>query len=238
MSEAIVTNVEFIKLAITSSVSSVASEKRFPSHITVRELKGKLEMITGASMDSMKIEVFNDQNKSIGKLTDDDALLKHVLQPDLRLHVTDPSAANFEDTSNVEKFEMSKEDYDKREDSVQAFKKRNKMGRFNPEVQAKLAAQAEENKELALKMKIGDRCEARTPKQPVRRGEVMFVGQVEFKDGYWVGIKFDEPVGKHDGVVEGKRYFKCDNKYGAFCQPRHVEVGDFPPELDFSDDEI
>ena len=238
MSEAIVTNVEFIKLVITSTVSSVASEKRFPSHITVRELKGKLEMITGASMDSMKIEVFNDQNKSIGKLTDDDALLKHVLKSDLRLHVTDPSAANFEDTSKVEKYEMSKEDYDKREDSVQAFKKRNKMGRFNPEVQAKLAAQAEENKERALKMNVGDRCEARTPKQPARRGEVMFVGEVEFKDGYWVGIKFDEPVGKHDGVVEGKRYFKCDNKYGAFCQPRHVEVGDFPPELDFSDDEI
>jgi len=238
MSEAVVTHPDFIKLVITSTVSSVASEKRFPSHITVRELKGKLEMITGASMDSMKIELFNDQNKSIGKLTDDDAVLKNVLANDVRLHVTDPSAANFEDTSAVEKYEMPTEEYEKREDSVQAFKKRNKMGRFNPEVQAKLAAQADENKEKASKMSIGDRCEARTPKAPIRRGEVMFVGEVEFKDGHWVGIKFDEPVGKHDGVVQGKRYFTCDNKYGAFCQPRFVEVGDFPPELDFSDDEI
>merc|ERR1719232_1516929 len=114
-------------------------------------------------MDTRKIEIFNDQNKSIGKLTDDDAILKHVLTSNVRLHVTDPSAANFEDTSGVEKYEMSKEEYDKREDSVQAFKKRNKMGRFNPEVQAKLAAQSEENKDRASKMNVGDRCEARTP---------------------------------------------------------------------------
>jgi len=238
MSGAIVTHPEFIKLMITSAVSPMAAEKGFPSHITVRELKGKLEMMTGANMDAMKIEIFNEQDKSIGKLTDDDAILKHVLISGVRLHVTDPTAANFADTSAVEKFEMSKEDYDNREDSVQAFKKRNKMGRFNPEVQAKLAAQSEENKELALKMNVGERCEARTPKQPPRRGEVMFIGEVEFKDGYWVGLKFDEPVGKHDGLVQGKRYFKCDNKYGAFCQPRFVEVGDFPPEMDFSDDEI
>ncbi|XP_063695420.1 tubulin-folding cofactor B-like [Bolinopsis microptera] len=235
---AIVTNPDFLKLSITSAVSPMATEKRFPSHITVRELKGKLEMITGASMNSMKIEIFNDLNKSIGKLTDDDAILKNVLPSDVRLHITDPTAANFQDTSAVEKYELSKEEYDQKEDTVQAFKKRNKLGRFNPEVQAKLAAQSEENKERASKMNIGDRCEARTPKQPPRRGQVMFVGEVEFKDGHWVGIKFDEPVGKHDGVVEGKRYFKCENKYGAFLQPRMVEVGDFPPEMDFSDDEI
>lgn len=238
MSEAIVTNVEYIKVSITSAVSSVASEKRFPSHITVRELKGKLEMITGASMDTMNIELFNDQNKSIGRLTNEDEMLKNVLIANVRLHVTDANASNFEDTSDVVKYEMSTDEYEKREDSVQAFKKKNKMGRFNPEVQAQLAAQAELNKERASKMKIGDRCEAKTPKQPTRRGEIMFVGEVEFKEGHWVGIKFDEPVGKHDGIVQGKRYFKCQDKYGSFAQPRYVEVGDFPPELDFSDDEI
>lgn len=238
MSEAIVTHPDYVKVSITSNVSSVASEKSFPSHITVRELKGKLEMITGASMDSMKIELFNDQNKSIGILDNDDSTLKSVLNNNIRLHVTDTNASNFEDLSGVEKYEMATEEYEKREDTVQAFKKRNKLGRFNPEVQAKLAAQSEENKEKASQMNVGDRCEVHTPKQPVRRGEVMFIGETEFKDGYWVGVKFDEPVGKHDGIVEGKRYFTCPNKYGAFAQPRHVTVGDFPPELDFSDDEI
>eukprot|EP00116_Pleurobrachia_bachei_P010581 sb/3470843/ len=196
-------------------------------------------MITGASMDSMKIEVFNSNNKSIGKLTNDEAVLKDVLENGLRLHVTDPNAVSFNE-GDVEKYEMTKEDYDSREDTVQAFKRKNKLGRFNPEVQAKLAAQEEENKERALKMSVGDRCETKTPNQPARRGEIMFVGETNFKAGYWVGVKFDEPVGKHDGLVEGKRYFTCQNKYGAMVQPRYVEVGDFPPEDDdlFSDDEI
>ena len=238
MSGAIVTNPGFIKVTISSGVSKVANDKSFPNHLTVRELKGKLEMITGASMDTMKIDLFNHLNQPIGGLHNDEAVLANVLENGVRLHVTDKTALNFQDVSDVEKFEISKDEYEKREDSVMAFKKRNKMGRFNPEMQAKLAATAEENKEKAAAIKLGDRCETRTPNQPTRRGEVMFVGEADFKDGYWVGIKFDDPVGKHDGVVQGKRYFQCADKFGGFVQPRHCDVGDFPAEVDFSDDEI
>jgi tubulin-folding cofactor B len=34
--------------------------------------------------------------------------------------------------------------------------------------------------------------------------------------------------------VEGKQYFECSNKYGAFMRPNKVQVGDYP-EDDFSD---
>jgi tubulin-folding cofactor B len=32
-----------------------------------------------------------------------------------------------------------------------------------------------------------------------KRASVMFVGTTEFKDGWWIGVKYDEPLGKHNG---------------------------------------
>ena len=53
--------------------------------------------------------------------------------------------------------------------------------------------------------------------------------------GFWVGIRFDEPVGKSDGSNRGVEYFKADMKYAAFVRGDKVEVGDFPEDFDFSD---
>lgn len=65
-------------------------------------------------------------------------------------------------------------------------------------------------------------------------------GKTGFKEGYWVGVQYDEPMGKHNGTVEGHSYFECPPKYGAMVRPGVVTVGDFPEE-DFdlsSDDEM
>ncbi len=90
-------------------------------------------------------------------------------------------------------------------------------------------------KEEASAISVGQRC---TVDPGDRRGEVMFVGQAEgvLPPGYWVGIKYDEPLGKNDGSVKGKRFFDAPAGYGAFLRPDKIKVGDFPPIDDFASD--
>ena len=88
---------------------------------------------------------------------------------------------------------------------------------------------------------VGERCKVAVPKTPTRLGQVKFLGATEFAEGLWAGIHYDEPVGKNDGSVKGKKYFSCPNKYGGFVKVEYVECGDFPAEeddLSDLDDEI
>lgn len=93
-------------------------------------------------------------------------------------------------------------------------------------------------------IEVGMRCEV---KPGTRRGAIAFVGEIPElgSGGYWVGIIFDEPVGKTDGTTKnGTRYFEAPGQnYGGFVRGKNVEVGDFPErdildELDDSDDEL
>jgi hypothetical protein len=49
---------------------------------------------------------------------------------------------------------------------------------------------------------------------------------VDFTAGYWVGIELATPVGKHDGVVKGKRYFSCPPNCGIFAKESMVVAVD------------
>lgn len=110
----------------------------------------------------------------------------------------------FENVSQVEKYDIPKEEYEKREDTVKSFLQRNKLGKYNEE---EMAAREEARKkaieeqiETAKKFKEGDRCEISVPGQPKRRGTIKYIGELNGKTGWWVGVHYDEPLGKHNGT--------------------------------------
>lgn len=119
-------------------------------------------------------------------------------------------------------------------DTVLAYKQRNKMGRFGESAEAKPETLTD------VDIPVGARCEVDSTEADLRkRGTVRFVGPTKFAAGIWVGIEYDEPLGKNDGSVNGERYFSCSNKYGAFVRPDKVKVGDYPvEELDLEDEEM
>jgi len=240
---------DFVNVLISNNLNNHASEKRFARGITVGDLKGKLELITGANAGSMTINVHDEKSggAKVCALTDDGALLgSYPVDDGMRLHVQDtgPKAfGEFDDLSKVEKYELTEEQYSKRTDTVRAYLQRNRLGKYNEEEMEQLRIEKEKEeaaeKALVSQMKVGDRCEAQVPGNGTRRGTVRFLGNTSFKEGLWVGIQYDEPQGKNDGSVNGKRYFECPDKYGGFVKPCYVKVGDYPEEeLDFSDDEM
>ena len=114
-----------------------------------------------------------------------------------------------------------------------AYKARNKIGRFadttetsEPAVSADLMPGARVKVDMSASATY------------VRLGTVRYVGETRFAKGIWVGVEYDEPVGKNDGSVEGEKYFSCRNKYGGFVKPEKCQVGDFPKDNSLDEEDM
>ena len=55
-------------------------------------------------------------------------------------------------------------------------------------------------------------------------GVVAYVGGTHFAGGTWVGVELDAAQGKHDGEVQGVRYFTCAARRGVMVRPRSVKL--------------
>lgn len=244
MTEYSVSTSDFLNLSITnSSENSYCVERRFQKGITIDEFKGKLELVTGGNQATMKVEAYDKNDKLICKLDEGQRLLgSYPIDDGMRIHVVDNFSRAEESLSDVEKFEISEEEYAKRTDTVKAFLEKNKLGKYNEEEMKRRVEekkQEEEAEEAAARgCKVGDRCEVSVPNQPKRRATIMYIGKTDFKEGWWIGVKYDEPLGKNNGTVSGRKYFECLPKYGGFVKPMHVKVGDFPEEEFDLDEEL
>lgn len=150
-----------------------------------------------------------------------------------------------EDVSQIEKYRMTEDEYDKRENTLRSWKR--KLLATDPERAYELFPSLRPNvpdgcppvEDIASVegIEIGQRCECRPG---ARRGTVAFIGEVTALGlGYWVGVKFDEPVGKSSGTIGSKVLFEAPPGYGGFLRGHNVTTGDFPvvDDLGLSDDE-
>ena len=57
-------------------------------------------------------------------------------------------------------------------------------------------------------------------------GEVAFIGDdlPDVPAGRWIGVVYDEPVGKNDGTVKGRRSFKCRKNHDHLLRPDTIKV--------------
>ncbi|OHF00407.1 CAP-Gly domain-containing protein [Colletotrichum orchidophilum] len=233
-----------VPLHVISENSS--SERRITPSWTISQLRSKLEPITGIPPSSQRISLKTASASAPIEASDEENtyLTAFPLAPYAELYVVDtrPAGArpNFTDTSGVEKYVMPEEEYAKKSDSVLAWKKAQKLGRFDPDApsheQAKIDALQQEIEQKGIQ--VGKRC--RVGGEDSRRGTVRYVGDVkEIPGGLgpWIGVHLDEPVGKNDGSIAGTRYWGEESalKHGVFVRPERVESGDWPVLDDLED---
>ncbi|CAA7405283.1 unnamed protein product [Spirodela intermedia] len=222
-----------------SNLKSFSADVRFYRDSTVATVKDKLWKKCGTSVDSMRLELYDISGAKVSDLSDDSRPLGFFSPQDgYRIHVVDldPSSVTsggwLEDTSLVEKYTISEEAYNKLDGNFRKF--REKLGSGNTTSSNRLLDNYME--ELCSDIKIGDRCQIESGE---KRGVIRFIGKAEpLGPGFWVGVELDEPLGKHDGTVKGKRYFGCRPQHGVLLRPDKVKVGDFPERDPFEEDEI
>jgi len=248
-----------------SNLKARMFELRLDKHMTVERVKEKLRSHTGTGSLFMHLTLLDHNSQVVADMINDDVKLGFYSPVDgWTIHITDLDphslAANggLEDVSLVKKYEISEEDYNKREDNFRKWKNDKKAADPTWSLAKEIRQNQEKKKmqndpnyvpppppapitdeehlaEEAGKMKVGDRCEVTLGG---KRGEVKYVGKIsQIAPGWWIGVQYDEPVGKNDGSIKGKRYFECPPKYGGFLRPDKLSVGDYPEDDSWMDDD-
>uniref|UniRef100_A0A2K6BK79 Ubiquitin-like domain-containing protein n=1 Tax=Macaca nemestrina TaxID=9545 RepID=A0A2K6BK79_MACNE len=144
-----------VTTVISSSLNTFCSEKQYSRSLTMAEFKCKLELL-----------LYGVDDKFYSKLDQEDALLgSYPVDDGRRIHLIDHSGARlgeYDDVSWVEKYTISQEACDQRQDTVCFLLKRSKLGRYNEEraqQEAEAAQRLAKEKTQASSIPVGSRCE-------------------------------------------------------------------------------
>jgi len=237
-----------VRLDVThSNLEQRWHDLMFALDMTVGDVKAKLYRHGGTSSCAQELFLRRGAGDTIF-LHDENLTLRHFgTCSGMSIHIkdTDPHSISanggLENVGLVQKYEMDDETYDSLKNTVRAQKRAEQAMRAREKAAEEAAnpqpvvERPETPRDVAEKYPIGARCEINPGG---RRGEIAYVGKIKGAENTFIGVRLDEPLGANDGTKDGKRYFECNPKYGAFGKIENVTVGDFP-EIDpfASDDE-
>ncbi|PRW56915.1 tubulin folding cofactor B [Chlorella sorokiniana] len=256
-----------VRLVVThSNLQASFMDIRLDLHMTIDAVKRKLCFHCGTPPSAQVLQLKDDRGRLLAVLDDEARKLGYYSPQDgFTLHIidTDPTSLSangwLEDVSKVDKYVMSDEAYAARDNTYRKYKEAQlardpnwtlakEMARRSaaagapqagPAAEPRAPADDDTGTEEAAAISVGARCEVEGGK----RGVVRYVGRCEgLPLGWWIGVQYDEPVGKNDGSVKGQRYFECPQGYGGFVRPALVKTGEqyrpFDEDLFGSDDEL
>ena len=237
-----------------SNLSQKMLELRFDLHQTVGEVKARLHLHHGTPADMQRLTL-RDGGVDLCAMDDDSKMLgfysvasgMEIFVRDVDPHSISRNGA-LENTDLVDKYRMDDETYEARKGTVREWIKEQKAAdpnwkppkpngtaNFANAKTAALPADVPTDADAAHVV-LGGRCEV---SPGARRGVVKFVGAVDgMPPGVWVGVHLDDPMGKNDGTIKGVPIFESAPNHGTFARPKNVACGDYPNELDDSDDEL
>lgn len=229
----------------------------FHDDMTVIQVKEKLYRHGGTSCAFQELYLRRAPGDTVFLMDDYQTLKFYGARSGMELHINDldPHSISLhgglEDVSQVEKYVMADEEYDKMKNTVRAIRREKEEAAARAEAaRRKEAGENDENaevnkphalelthEEIAAAYPLGGRCEC---DPGARRGTIRHAGPIINTKGLFIGICLDEPQGNNDGSKDGKRYFDCPgDKYGVFAKLENVRVGDYPERDPFaSDDEF
>jgi tubulin-folding cofactor B len=235
-----------------SNLSASHLDIRLELHSSIAEVKERFRKHIGTPVEHQRL-FLKEHGRDICEMFDNTKKLGfYGVTSGMEIHVldTDPFSLSrgggLTDTSLIEKYKMSDEAYEKRGGTMREYIKQQRAA--DPTFKLKpnsgkptvmgggpVDDGPPPGAETCEGISVGMRCECAPG---ARRGTVMYVGEIpKLKPGHWVGIKFDEPVGRADGTVKGERIFACEPTFGAFVRGGKVTVGDFP-ERDLMDSDV
>ncbi|EPY31325.1 tubulin-specific chaperone [Strigomonas culicis] len=157
-----------VKVQLTVSTSGMAvSEKRYGLTQTIQSIKENAYTHFAVPADRARLELYDDRGVKVeSDMEDSRPLGYYQCRDDFRIHVVDlqPPAQqeNYTDVSQVEKFEISEEEWLRRGDNMRAFKQKMQEQQRAEMAAAGIAPPAEitdeSYQEAAAGIHVGDRC--------------------------------------------------------------------------------